>query len=523
MINKRKWHLVTIVRHLVQLIAFLVIPGLFASTLTAIKSLVTMIVTGHFVLNTFLCLLVFLSITMLTTMLFGRFFCGFFCSFGAMQDLLWEISKRTIKWRKKIPSQVDRLLKWVKWLVLFVFLILWILQIDYTNDPWRVFAKYTSLSSWQDGSSFLTLGGALLILIMIGSLFIERGFCRYFCPLGAIYSLLAKVRLFKFYKPHQNCGQCQLCSYECAMGIDLSDDVITSGECVECMKCVSYCPKQNVKAYPDERIMITASAASIAGLYDVGTIVPHSSETLKTSQTTTKSYTNGTYTGSGQGFRGTTSVKVIVKNHQISSITVTSYQDDEQYFSQAKSAIIDEVIKTQSTDVSTVSGATYSSQGLIEAIKNALSNKSSSASETESDDSKEDAHSSSDLEDSSSSSDSSSEESSSLDFHDLKDGTYTGSGTGLRGTTKVKVVVKNKKVTSITVTSYEDDQQYFESAETTVINNMIKAQSLNVDGVSGATFSSNSIKEAVAKALSITYTNPNDSMSSEGGHHGGFH
>ena len=56
-----------------------------------------------------------------------------------------------------------------------------------------------------------------------------------------------------------------------------------------------------------------------------------------------------------------------------------------------------------------------------------------------------------------------------------------------------------------------------------MINNMIKAQSLNVDGVSGATFSSNSIKEAVAKALSITYTNPNDSMSSEGGHHGGFH
>ena len=133
MINKRKWHLVTIVRHLVQLIAFLVIPGLFASTLTAIKSLVTMIVTGHFVLNTFLYLLVFLSITMLTTMLFGRFFCGFFCSFGAMQDLLWEISKRTIKWRKKIPSQVDRLLKWVKWLVLFVFLILWILQIDCTK------------------------------------------------------------------------------------------------------------------------------------------------------------------------------------------------------------------------------------------------------------------------------------------------------------------------------------------------------------------------------------------------------
>ena len=100
---------------------------------------------------------------------------------------------------------------------------------------------------------------------------------------------------------------------------------------------------------------------------------------------------------------------------------------------------------------------------------------------------------------------------------------YTGSGTGLRGTTSVKVVVKNKKVQSITVTSYEDDQQYFEAAKSTVINNIIKAQSLDVDGVSGATFSSNSIKEAVAKALSITYTNPNSSMLDGGEHHHGFH
>ena len=87
----------------------------------------------------------------------------------------------------------------------------------------------------------------------------------------------------------------------------------------------------------------------------------------------------------------------------------------------------------------------------------------------------------------------------------------------------MKVVVKNKKVQSITVTSYEDDQQYFEAAKSTVINNIIKAQSLDVDGVSGATFSSNSIKEAVAKALSITYTNPNSSMLDGGEHHHGFH
>ena len=515
--NKNKIHPMTIIRHVIQLIAFLLIPGLFASTLNALKSLITMIVTGTFSLSSFVTIIVLLCITIIPTLLFGRFFCGFFCGFGAMQDLLWEISKRTLKIRKKLPQRVDEDLKYVKWIVLLGLVVVWILQIDYANDPWTVFAKYTSLSVRKDGSSFLTWGGFTLIAIMIGSLLSERVFCRFLCPLGAIYSLLAGARFFKFVKPHEQCGKCHLCSNQCAMQIDLLDDYVTSGECIECMRCIESCPRHNIQAQPDKRLMTAASVTAIAGLYYVGTVLPTNTSTITTTQVSTKSYTNGTYTGSGQGFRGTTTVKVVVKNHKIASITVTSYQDDNQYFSQAKSSIIPAVISSQSTDVSTVSGATYSIKGLIEAIENALSNKSNSSSST-------DASSNDSADSSTSSNDSSTNDSSdSLDFKNLKDGTYTGSGTGLRGTTSVKVVVKNKKVQSITVTSYEDDQQYFEAAKSTVINNIIKAQFLDVDGVSGATFSSNSIKEAVAKALSITYTNPNSSMSDGGEHHHGFH
>lgn len=529
--NKNKIHPMAIIRHVIQLIAFLLIPGLFASTLNALKSLITMIVTGTFSLSSFVTIIVLLCITMIPTLLFGRFFCGFFCSFGAMQDLLWEISKRTLKIRKKLPQRVDEGLKYVKWIVLLSLVVVWILQIDYANDPWTVFAKYTSLSGWKDGSSFLTWGGFTLIAIMIGSLLSERVFCRFLCPLGAIYSLLAGARFFKFVKPHEQCGKCHLCSNQCAMQIDLSDDYVTSGECIECMRCIESCPRYNIQAQPDKRVITAASVTAIAGLYYVGKVLPTNTSTITTTQVSTKSYTHGTYTGSGQGFRGTTTVKVVVKNHKIASITVTSYQDDEQYFSQAKSSIIPAVISSQSTDVSTVSGATYSSKGLIEAIENALSNKSNSSSSTDA--SSSDTSSNESADSSTSSNDSSSNDSSdssdssstsaSLDFKNLKDGTYTGSGSGLRGTTSVKVVVKNKKVQSITVTSYEDDQQYFEAAKSTVINNIIKAQSLDVDGVSGATFSSNSIKEAVAKALSITYTNPNSSMSDGGEHHHGFH
>jgi uncharacterized protein with FMN-binding domain len=84
----------------------------------------------------------------------------------------------------------------------------------------------------------------------------------------------------------------------------------------------------------------------------------------------------------------------------------------------------------------------------------------------------------------------------------------TGSGNGFRGETQVKVVVENKKISSIEIMSYQDDEQFFERAKET---NIIKNNSIDVDTVSGATFSSNGIKEAVANALNIDYTNPNSS------------
>ena len=80
--NKNKIHPMTIIRHVIQLIAFLLIPGLFASTLNALKSLMTMIVTGTFSLSSFVTIIVLLCITMIPTLLFGRFFCGFFVVLG---------------------------------------------------------------------------------------------------------------------------------------------------------------------------------------------------------------------------------------------------------------------------------------------------------------------------------------------------------------------------------------------------------------------------------------------------------
>ncbi|SEJ37070.1 FMN-binding domain-containing protein [Kandleria vitulina] len=94
----------------------------------------------------------------------------------------------------------------------------------------------------------------------------------------------------------------------------------------------------------------------------------------------------------------------------------------------------------------------------------------------------------------------------------------TGSGNGFRGETQVKVVVKNKKISSIEIMSYQDDEQFFERAKETVIANIIK-NSIDVDTISGATFSSNGIKEAVANASKFDFTNPNSSSLYQEHHH----
>lgn len=82
-----------------------------------------------------------------------------------------------------------------------------------------------------------------------------------------------------------------------------------------------------------------------------------------------------------------------------------------------------------------------------------------------------------------------------------KDGVYTGEGAGFRGTTKVQVTVEDGYIADITVISFRDERDFFQKAESFVINVILTEQTYDVDAVSGATFSSNSIMEAVADAL----------------------
>ena len=194
-------------------------------------------------------------------------------------------------------------------------------------------------------------------------------------------------------------------------------------------------------------------------------------------------FPDGVHTGTGNGFHGPVKVKVTVKDGQITAIEVLSNQDDAAFFNKAKTGLIPNILKAQTWEVDSVTGASYSSRGIKEAVKNALTGGKSAPST------------------------SAAATSSPTQLTAVKpgkgtytDGVHTGTGTGFRGPITVRVSVQNGQITDITVVSYKDDDSFFNRAKT-LINTIKTAQTWEVDSVTGASYSSRGIKEAVKNAL----------------------
>ena len=198
--------------------------------------------------------------------------------------------------------------------------------------------------------------------------------------------------------------------------------------------------------------------------------------------------TDGVYKGTGTGYAGDITVAVQIKDKQIVAIDILSSSDDAAFFKRAQ-AVIDKIIEGQTLDVDTVSGATYSSRGIISAVKNALTGEKDSGTTGQSQSG------------SGAAAGSSTSVQAVEDPSAYKDGTYYGTGTGFGGTLKVKVEISGGKITSIQIMENQDGSEYISKASA-LINTIIQNQSTNVDTVSGATYSSAGIIQAVRNALS---------------------
>ena len=202
---------------------------------------------------------------------------------------------------------------------------------------------------------------------------------------------------------------------------------------------------------------------------------------------------DGTYKGSANGYGGKVTVNVTVSKKTMTAIDVASAPGETDSFFQRAKGVIDKMLTAQSTDVDVVSGATYSSNGIIGAVKNALFG-------TESNNATAAAANAGNAGGSAPSVSKVSESGT------WKDGTYTGSGKGFGGTISVKVTVKDGKISAIDVTSASGETASYFSKAKGIIPKMISGQTTNVDAASGATYSSNGIITAVRNALSKAET-----------------
>lgn len=541
-----KWKrisVVQIIRHIVQIAAFIAFPQLFITVLGAMGDLVSSIVQGDFSLETMSSQLITVAAVLLITAVWGRFFCGFLCSFGTLQELFFLVTKKAFPRRPTLSPRVDRVLKYLKYVVfLYIAVAVWVMAVpaDASVSPWGVFGMLISGNPSVIAAATTTVGFVLLLVIFAASFFVERFFCRYLCPLGAVFTLISPKRCYQIRRNDSTCTKCGLCERKCCMGIAVAaKEKVTSGECIDCMQCVDVCGRESLTVNPAPALAGTTAAVAMCGLIQIGKLtVPvttaHAAEyTTQASETseTMGAYQDGVYTGSATGFRGDTTVQVTVENGFISDITVLSYEDDMEFFRKAQASVVSQILSQQTLDVANVSGATFSANGLIQAVANALGVQSQTqpdaavssetapsvtnpATSNETGTEQPQPSASSDAQ----SADTAQGSSQTLDLTAIADGTYQGEGNGFRGATSVSVTVQNGAITDITIESYQDDEQFFTRAESTIISEILSAQSLDVQTVSGATFSSNGIIEAVANALNVTFENPNATAPAHGGH-----
>lgn len=184
---------------------------------------------------------------------FGRFVCGWLCPFGLVQDLLYKIP--FVKKLRKLPG--DRWLKWLKYVLLAGFVIilpLFAVDIIGQGQPW--FCEYICPSgTLLAGLPLLAANPALraaagwlfawklliLVVLVFLSILVYRPFCRYLCPLGAIYGLFNPIAFYRLKVDEHKCTHCGACRRACKLDIPV-DKTPNSSECIRCGDCKRACP-----------------------------------------------------------------------------------------------------------------------------------------------------------------------------------------------------------------------------------------------------------------------------------------
>lgn len=173
----------------------------------------------------------------------GRFICGWICPFGFIQELIYKIPSKKIRKNKVTGS-----LTYLKYIILVIFVIaIPLLKLV------PGFCKYICPVGTLEGGIFFTymdpairkIAGVLftwkvflMILILLTCVFCYRMFCRFLCPLGAIYSFFNPIAFFGIKVDDKKCIHCDRCVKNCRMDVRH----VCDRECIQCGDCIKHCP-----------------------------------------------------------------------------------------------------------------------------------------------------------------------------------------------------------------------------------------------------------------------------------------
>ncbi|MBQ9156144.1 MAG: 4Fe-4S binding protein [Eubacterium sp.] len=236
---------------LIRLVFFLIYPALFATAFTGIKMIVKQLAAVSSIpwnpfVETLVILLVF-------TIVFGRFFCGFACAFGTYGDFIYFLSTWIRKKMKKRPlhvfDKVSGFMQYLKYVVLGAVLVLCVKGEDSLINLYSPFTTFSRLHTLKLPMN--RAGAGIFFAITLGMALESRFFCRFLCPMGAVFSLMPVLPFSVIKRDRENCiKNCKACRMACPASLDIPSteegDNILSGECFGCGKCIRRCPRQNI-------------------------------------------------------------------------------------------------------------------------------------------------------------------------------------------------------------------------------------------------------------------------------------
>ena len=196
------------------------------------------ITSGQFLPKLHSAAFVLMGIGLVVALLFGPLFCGYACPMGSFQEWVGRLGKKLLgkRYGRLVPAKADKVLRYLRYgvlaMVLYQTAVAGKLVFAEVDPYYALFNFFTGEVAW---TAIL-----VLVLTMVLSLFVQRPWCKYLCPYGALLGLFNLIRVFPIRRREETCISCKKCDAACPMQIKVSTGkAVRSHQCISCHECLS--------------------------------------------------------------------------------------------------------------------------------------------------------------------------------------------------------------------------------------------------------------------------------------------